>query len=330
MSMRTMHDVARAAGVSAMTVSRYLHQPSLLKPATRVKVQQAIERLQYIPNETARTLLTGRTRTVALVVADITNPFFTAIARGAEDVAVASAYTLVLGNSDERLEKERGYLRTTIARRMDGLVLSPAEAGEHHIAWFTQHKIPVVLIDREIAGVRADAVLSDSRDGARQLVAYLVARGYREIAFIGGEAGVSSLEERLAGYRDAMREAGLAPEEHLGRYDRQSGEEIMTRLLSGGRVPHPRAVIAANNYVAVGALVALRRAGLRTPGDVALACFGDLEIAALLDPFLTVIAQPAYEMGRLAMDALLERIGGYQGAPRRRVLPVKLIARRSA
>jgi LacI family transcriptional regulator len=310
-----------------MTVSRYLNQPSLLKPATRLKVQQAIERLKYIPNETARTLLTGRTHTVALVVADITNPFFTAVARGAEDVAVAAQYTLVLGNSDEQLEKERSYLRTTVSRRMDGLLLSAAGTGEHHIEWFTQHKVPVVLIDREIPGVQADAVLSDSWDGARQLVRHLTERGYREIAFIGGEPGVSSLEERLAGYREAMREAGLAPVEHLGRYDQQSGERIMTGLLSNGRVP--RAVIAANNYVAVGALVALRRAGLSTPGDVALACFGDLEIAAMLDPFLTVIAQPAYEMGRLAMDTLLERMRGYDGPPRRHVLPVKLIARRS-
>jgi LacI family transcriptional regulator len=325
----TILDVARVAGVSAMTVSRFLHQPALLKPATRLKVQRAVERLQYIPNENARTLLSGRTRTVALVVADITNPFFTAVARGAEDVAVAAEYTLVLGNSDERLEKERSYLRTTLSRRMDGLLLSPAESGEHHIEWFTRHKIPVVLIDREVrgGGAQADVVLSDSFDGARQLVAHLVERGYKDIAFIGGQPGVSSLEERLAGYRKAMREAGLAPKEHLGRYDQQSGEEIMTRMVSAGKAP--RAVIAANNYVAVGALVALRRAGLSTPGDVGLACFGDLEVAAMIDPFLTVIAQPAYEMGRLAMEALLERMRGYKGAPRRHVLPVKLIARRS-
>jgi LacI family transcriptional regulator, galactose operon repressor len=323
----TILDVAKVAGVSAMTVSRFLHQPALLKPATRLKVQRAVERLQYIPNENARTLLSGRTSTVALVVADVTNPFFTAVARGAEDVAVAAEYTLVLGNSDERLEKERSYLRTTLSRRMDGLLLSPAESGEHHIEWFTRHKIPVVLIDREVPGAQADTVLSDSFDGARQLVAHLVARGYKDIAFIGGQPGVSSLEERLAGYREAMRKARLAPKEHLGRYDQQSGEEIMTRMVSAGEVP--RAVIAANNYVAVGALVALRRAGLSTPGDVALACFGDLEVAAMIDPFLTVIAQPAYEMGRLAMEALLERMRGFKGAPRRQVLPVKLIARRS-
>lgn len=245
--MRTILDVARAAGVSPMTVSRYLNRPSLLRPATRLKVEQAIARLQYIPNETARTLLTGRTRTVALVVADITNPFFTAVARGAEDVAVAAQYTVVLGNSDEQLEKEQSYLRTTIARRLDGLLLSPSGTGEHHVEWFTRHKIPVVLIDREIPGVEADAVLSDSFDGARQLVAHLVERGYRQIVFIGGQSGVSSLEERVAGYREAMREAGLTAEEQLGRYDQESGEQIMTALLSTAPAPPPRAVIAANN-----------------------------------------------------------------------------------
>ena len=325
--MSTILDVARAAGVSPMTVPRYFNRPSLLKPSTQLKVQRAVERLRYVPNEAARTLLSGWSRTVALVVADITNPFFTAVARGAEDVAVGAGYTLVLGNSDERLEKEQGYLRTTVSRRMDGLLLSPAGAGLHHLEWLTRYRIPVVLIDREIAAVQADTVLSDSLDGARQLVAHLVARGYSDIAFIGGQPGVSSLEDRLTGYRQAMREAGLTPREHLGRYDQRSGEEIMTRLVSAGEVP--RAVIAANNYVAVGALVALRRTGLSTPGDVALACFGDLDVAAILDPFLTVIAQPAYEMGRLAMEALLERLRGYDGPPRRHVLPVTLIPRRS-
>jgi DNA-binding LacI/PurR family transcriptional regulator len=171
-------------------------------------------------------------------------------------------------------------------------------------------------------------VVTDAYDGGRQLVAHLLEQGHREITFVGGPPGNSTLEARLAGCRDAMRTAGLSLAVRLGRFDQASGDEITTALIAEGLVP--QAIIAANNLVAVGTLVALRRSGLRVPEDVGLACFGEIELASLIDPFLTVIRDPAYESGCFAMEMLHERIAGSRVAARHRVLPVELVARRSS
>ena len=326
--MSTIVDVARRAGVSPMTVSRFLNKPEMLRPATRAVVERAIQELRFVPNEAARSLISGRTNTVALIVADITNPYFTTLARGVEDAAAALALTLILGNTDERLDKEDRYLHTLAARRVDGVILSPARGERHDFGELARWDIPIVLIDRRVPDAAADFLTSDSFDGGRQLTAHFLARGCRDVVFIGGPPGVTSLEDRAAGYRAVMQESGLTPTTHFGRYDRHSGEEIVDRLAAAG--PMPRGIIAANNLVAVGAITALRRHGLRVPEDVALGCFGDIELAASIDPFLTVVAHPAYEIGRTAMQMLAERMTGFAGPPRERMLPVELIVRRSA
>jgi LacI family transcriptional regulator len=279
----------------------------------------------YTPNETARSLVYGRTNTIALILPDIRNPFFTNVARGVGDVAKRHGYTLMLGNTDEHPEEERRYVDTLSARRVDGVILSTS--GDDHLRVLQQRQIPVVLFDRESPGIDADLVRADVYDGGRTLIEHLVERGYREVAFVGGPAGISTLESRLAGCRDAAREAGIRLEEHLGRFDQASGEEIVADLCA--RDALPEALIAANNLVAVGALVALRRCGMRVPEDVGLACFGELSLASQIDPFLTAIQDPEYEVGRIAMEMLHERISGYDGPTRTQTLPVQLLARRS-
>ena len=326
--MSTIIDVAREAAVSPMTVSRYFNQPDLLRPETRERVKTAVARLHYIPNQAARSLVQGRTNTIALIVTDITNPFYTTVARGVEDKAQEHGYTLILGNTDETLSKERRYLDVLISQRVDGVILSPAYGGEHNLEQLASRKIPVVLIDRHIPGVEADFVSGDSYDGGCQLVRHLVEQGYQDIGFIGGQAGVSSLEERLDGYRTSMCNAGLAEKVWLGRYNADSGRQIVARLIDKGKLP--KAIIAANNLVAVGVLSELRRHGLRVPEDVALTCFDDIEVAALIDPFLTVVAQPAYDIGRLAMEMLLDRFTDRERPPQETKLPVSLIVRRSS
>ena len=331
--MSNINDVAREADVSAMTVSRYFNQPSKLAPATRRRVKEAVAALHYVPNAAARSLKRGQTHAVAAVLSDITNPFFTTLARGVEDVAQQRGYTLFIGNTDESFEKEQHYLETLLSRRVDGLLLSPSRGddqrlGDQRLGAFNQRGIPVVLIDREVDGLKADVLRGDSFGGGRQLAAHLAEQGYADIAFIGGEPGVSSLEDRLAGYREAMEAAGLKPRAHLGHYTRQSGEEITGRLVEEDALPE--AIVAANNLVAVGALSALRQRGLRVPGDVALACFEDVEIAAMIDPFLTVAMQPAYDMGRAAMQMLLRRMEGFEGPSEEEVFSTELIVRRSS
>jgi LacI family transcriptional regulator len=309
-----------------MTVSRSFSRPHMVRASTRERVLKLAHEMGYTPNETARSLVYGRTNTIALILPDIRNPFFTNVARGVEDVAKRYGYTLMLGNTDEHPEEERQYIDALSSRRVDGVIISTA-GDDDHVELLQQRQIPLVLFDRSIPRIDADLVLADVRDAGRKLVAHLAAQGYREIAFVGGPGGISTLETRLAGCREVAAETGVSLAVHLGRFDQASGEEIVTRLCASGKVPE--AIIGANNLVAVGALVALRRHGLRVPEDVGLACFGDLELAALIDPFLTVIRDPEYETGRIAMEMLHERICGHTGPSRTRLLPVELIPRRS-
>jgi LacI family transcriptional regulator len=289
-----------------------------------------VEALQYVPNAAARSLIHGRTETLALVVADITNPFFTTLARGVEDGAQEHGYTLILGNSDETLAKERAYLDVMVARRVDGIILSPTPGPAHNLEVLTRHHIPVVLIDRRIANIDVDVVRGDSTEAGRLLTHHLIDLGHQRIAFVGGPAGVSSLEDRLAGYREALKAAELTPSVHLGRYDRASGEEIVSQMVAGRADLDFTALIAANNAVAGGALTALARAGLRVPDAVSLVCFEEYESDAVVDPFLTVVIQPAYEIGKHATTLLIDRIRGTATAARDVVLPVTLRVRRSA
>jgi LacI family transcriptional regulator len=308
-----------------MTVSRSFNRPQMVHPDTRERVLEVARRMGYVPNEAARSLVYGRTNTIALVLPDIRNPFFTNVARGVEDVAKKHGYTLILGNTDEDPAEERQYIDALSARRVDGVILSTA--GDDHVDLLQKRRIPVVLFDRAIPGVDADLVRADVYDAGRKLILHLAEQGYQEIAFVGGPGGISTLEMRLAGCREAAEEAGVRLSVHLGRFDQASGEEIVTGLCEKEAIPE--AIVAANNLVGVGALVALRRAGLRVPEDVGLACFGELELASLIDPFLTVIRDPEYETGRVAMEMLHERISGFRGPSALRILPVELVPRRS-
>ena len=326
----TLYDVARRAGVSHITVSRYFRRPEKLADHTAERVRQAVKELRYVPNAAARSLVSGQTEMVALIVPDITNTFYTRLARGVQDEARKQGYTLVLGNTDESLEEQKKHLDTLISHRVLGLLLAPAVGTEKHLSQVIDHNIPVVLIDREVPGATADLVRCDTREGTRQLVHHLIDRGHRDIAFVGGDAEVSSLRDRLSGYRKAMEEAGRPERVHLGRFDRDSGSEIAEHLVAAKAEQFPDAIVAANNKVLVGVLDVLRRHEITVPSDVAVACIDDIEPAAAIDPFLTVVNQPAYEMGRRAMELLKSRIDGAHSPPCESVLPSELIIRKSS
>ena len=172
--MTTIVDVANKARVSPMTVSRYFNQPELLKPSTRDRVAAAVEALGYIPNHAARSLVSGTTKAVSLVLADITNPFYTTLARGVEDVAQANGYALTLGNADETLEKELRYVNSLISRRVDGVVFCPSLGGEEHVEMLIARSIPVVLVDRVLEDIDIDSVRGDTYAGGRMLVEHLL------------------------------------------------------------------------------------------------------------------------------------------------------------
>jgi LacI family transcriptional regulator, galactose operon repressor len=335
----TIQDVAARAGVSAMTVSRVINQPARVAPVTRQRVEQAIRELGFVPNALARQLLRGRTHTLALLVSDIGNPFFTQIARGVEDVAQRNGYTVIFGNSDESVEKERQYLHALLGRRIDGLLIAPAGNGSRPMLdLLVQRGTPFVLLDRAIDGVPADVVIGDNIGGARKLTEHLIGLGHRRIALVNGDPAVPTARDRRRGYLETLRDHGIAPQPELiidGVYRRDSGTYAARQLLALPDDRRPTAIFAANNFLAVGVIEALRAAQVRIPRDIAVACFDDIEIAAALDPFLTVMAQPARTFGTIGAQFLLERLEPSSlgvgpratPAPRRVVLPPELIVR---
>lgn len=325
--MPTLADVAQLAGVSHMTVSRFFNDPSAVSPDTRDRVREAVEKLDYVPNEVARSLANGSTQVISLIVTDITNPFFTTLARGVEDEAKKNNFLITLGNSDENIEMEERYLNSMISRRVDGIILTPAPGSEENLKKLESRNMPVVLVDRKVPSVDLDVVQGDTFTGAQRLVRHLFDQEYERIAFIGGSPQASSIEHRLAGYQEMMEKAQNDPIVHLGDFTQASGKRIVERLIENDDLPD--ALIAANNLVAVGALSALNKEGLSIPEDVALACFEELGLASTIDPFLTVVRQPSYEIGRKALDLLLDRVRGYDGPAREEVMPTELILRRS-
>jgi len=324
----TIYDVAEKAGVSQATVTRYFENPDKLSPRTHSRVQRAANALDYVPNAAARSLSSGRTDLVALAVPDITSTFYTTIMYGVEEKAQERGYTLTVVNTDQSVEKERALIKALVSHRIDGLILAPAPGEAHDLDVLRQHEVSVVQIDRKLPESQHDFVCGDSFEAGRLLTTHLLEQDFRDIAFVGGPTGVSSLEQRLDGYLQTMEEAGAETRVYPGRYDQQSGEEVVDQLVATESLPE--AILAASNKVALGALVAARRHGLRIPDDVGLVCVDDIEAASLIDPFLTVAAQPAYEMGQIAMEMLIERIEGSTHPPRRVVLPVELLVRRSS
>jgi len=327
----TIRDVARAAGVSTATAARALGGYGHASPAARRKVSESARRLGYRPNVVARALVSRTTTTVGLVVGDIENPFFAAAARGLADVMDAHGYTVLLANADEDAGRERRAVDALRARQVDGMVVVPAPgASPEHLAELVTAGVPLVLLDRAVVGVAADSVLVRNVAGARAAVAHLAGLGHRRIGVVSDSPEITSSAERIQGYRQALRAAGIAPEPGLisiGGPTRDDGEAAALRLLD--RADRPTAVFTANNFMTVGALRAARSLGLRIPDDVALVGFDDLDWTTLVQPPVTVVRQPVADLGRVAGERLLRRLEGDAGPPNRIRLDANLIVRGS-
>ncbi len=328
----TIRDVARQAGVAPITVSRVINNSGYVSQETRARVEAAIAALRYVPNTLARSLRFKKTRVLALIVTDITNPFWTTVARGVEDVANAHGFSLILCNTDEDEAKQDAYLQVLLQKRVDGFILVPARSVADPVLTIRAQNVPVVVLDRQIPGVAVDVVRSDSEGGAYRLVTYLLALGHRHIATLSGPPTISTAVDRVAGYRRALAEAGLPPEAAMvfyGAYDIESGYQNALRALKS--TPRPTALFAANNFIAIGALRALEEAGLRVPDDIALVCFDDVPLWLQITPFFTMASQRAYVMGQRATELLLERLAGPDMVePREIVLPVDIVIRKSS
>ena len=335
--MSTINDVAKLAGVSAMTVSRVINNSGYIGRETRSRVEAAIAELAYVPNAVGRQLRSKQTKMLALVLSDIMNPFFTTIARGVEDVARARGFSVMFCNTDESEAEEAQYLLMLVQRQVDGVLLVPASTSGKPLRLLSSHHMPVVVLDRRIQSRQIDSVRSDSEAGAYTLTQHLIGLGHRRIAMLTGRRSVSTSIDRVAGYCRAMFDAGIELDDDLVRYGEYNYGEY--NQVDGNRMaqevvaldPRPTAIFAANNFIAFGAMRGLRGAGLRVPEDVSIVAFDDLPVAWLSDPFMTVVDQPAYEIGRRAAELLLSRLDGTISGPGREVvLPSELIIRRSS
>ncbi len=315
--MSTISDVARRAGVSTMTVSRVLNDSGHVSAATRANVKQAIVDLGYVPNALARQLRSKQTKTLALVVSDISNPFFTTIARGVEDAAGTRGFTVMYCNTDESEEEEAKYLRVLVERQVDGILLVPARSSAESLRLLRAHGVPVVVLDRRIRSRHVACVRTDSEAGAYALTRHLIELGHRRIAVLSGRREISTSHDRVAGARRALLDAGLHLPEELVRFGgfnfgpmNQADGHLMALEVLAAKGGPPTAIFCANNFIAFGAMRALREQELAVPGDVSVVAFDDLPEGWVSEPFLTVAAQPAYEIGQRAAEILLARLAG--------------------
>lgn len=328
--MPTLHGVARAAGVSIATVSATINKTAYVSPTLQERVRKAIAEVGYHPDAIARSLKTRTTKTLGLIIPDISNAFFAPVIRGIGDVAHARGYTLILCNSDELLEKERAYVQLLRTRRVDGVIMAPVGGAEDYGDLEAVAGAPVVFIDRRVPA-RADVVVADNVQGACDVVRYLVGLGHRRIGEIAGPPKLSTSEERLAGYRNALQEAGLRPDPTLLKvgYSRlEGGYQAAQALLTMAN--RPTAIFASNHVMTIGLMRAIAEHGLRCPQDISVACFDDFDWASVFHPRLTTVAQPTYEMGSRAAEYLLARLMGSSDAdPQTCVLAPRLVIRDS-
>jgi LacI family transcriptional regulator len=264
---------------------------------------------------------------------DITNPFWTTVARGAEDAASERGFNVILCNTDESEAKQAKYLQVLLQKQVDGILLAPVRSSAQPVELIQKQGTAVVVIDRQVPQARVEVVRGDSETGAYQLIRHLLELRHRRIAVLAGPADVSTAVDRVKGYQRAMAEAGLSRDAsdliYYGQFIQASGYEMMQQALAVR--PRPTAVFATNNFIAVGALRALRDAGLQVPEEMALVSFDDLPEALVFDPFLTVAAQPGYEMGRLATTLLLDQLAGQSANMcQEHILPAEIIIRRSS
>src|SRR5664279_804387 len=266
--MSTINDVAKLAGVSAMTVSRVINNSGYIGRETRSRVEAAIAELAYVPNAVGRQLRSKRTNMLALVLSDIMSPFFTTIARGVEDVARAQGFSVMFCNTDESEAEEARYLLMLVQRQVDGVLLVPASTSGKSLRLLSSHHMPVVVLDRRIQSRRVDSVRSDSEAGAYTLTQHLIGLGHRRIAVLTGRRSVSTSVDRFAGYRRALLDADLDLDDDLviyGEYNQLEGHRMAQRILAVE--PRPTAIFAANNFIAFGAMRALREARIRVPEE---------------------------------------------------------------
>ncbi len=343
--------VADRAGVSTATVSHVINQTRFVREETRQKVLEAVEALNYYPSTIARGLATKSTQTIGLVISDITNPFFTAVARGVEDEINQHNYHTIFCNTDEDPAREDEYLRLLFAHQIDGLIIAPTGVLSERLVRIAEVEIPIVLLDRTTPGIKAPLVGVDNECGAYEATRYLIELGHRRIGVLTGMDTISTLNMRVNGYKRALQEAGLPVDAALivpadPRFHKNQpylpGSSLLESITNLQMTPTafhalqklldlpdlPTALFVTNNQMVLGTLHALRERKLRCPEDISLIGFDDHDWAPLFAPPLTVIRQPTYQLGQMAAKLLMQLIN-HQEFESPAPLPVELVIRES-
>jgi LacI family transcriptional regulator len=313
----TIVEVAKRADVSIATVSNVIRGTRKVSPKLTERVQAAILELNYSPNEIARSLKVRQTRMLAMVLPDITNPFFPEIIRGAEDTAFERGYFLMTANTDEQIGRERRIVAALRSYRVDGVLLASASRTDtSHLQGTIDAGVALVCLDRTVPGVKTDAVLLDNVRGARECVRHMIQKGHRRIAIITGSLDLQTGRERLRGYEEALHEAGIPVEKNSvleGDFRHDSGYRLGKQILSQkgtDQSARPTAIFVCNGVMTLGVLKAFEELNIRCPQDIALATFDDLAVDSPFHPHLTTVVQPSYEMGARAASILIDRIEG--------------------
>lgn len=325
--MTTIKQVASHASVSSATVSRVLNNDARVSQEVRERVLASVAELGYRPNRIARSLRRKSSETIGVIVSDIENPHFTKAVRTIENAAYEQGYRMVLCNTDESAEKQKAYLEVLAAEQVTGIILAPAIADDPTITQLLDSGVPIVAFDRTVNDERADAVMADNVTAARQATRHLIDQGRQHIGFIAGRARIRTGADRLRGYELAISEAGREPIVGQGGFRLERSHQATAELIAN----HSEldGLVVANNLMAIGALDALRKAGVTIPDDIAVVGIDDPPWASLVSPAMTTFAQPTQTMATMAFDLLVGRIRKEREVPREMVYQFELCVRES-
>ncbi|GAA1773687.1 LacI family DNA-binding transcriptional regulator [Streptomonospora arabica] len=309
-----INDVAARAGVSPGTVSNVLNRPERVAESTRRRVERAVRELDYVRNSSGRSLRSGRSDSVGLLVLDVTNPFFAEVARGVEDTAGEEGLAVVLLNSAEQAARQQRSIRLLAEQRAAGAVIMPVDGDTADLLWLRKQGVPGVLLDRgDVSDDIACSVSVDNHAGGMAAGRHLINLGHERITYLSGPGHLEQCRTRLEGLRASVAESGADPDEvvrviHTAQLNAESGEKAVEEVLAGGPKRRPQAVFCTNDQLAVGVLKGLGERGLSAPADLSVVGYDDVNLAALVHPGLTTVAQPKYELGRAAMQLLLSEL----------------------
>ncbi len=327
----TIYDVAREAGVSMATVSRVVNNNPNVKPATRKKVFEAIERLGYRPNAVARGLASKKTTTVGVVIPDISNAIFAEVARGIEDIANMYHYNIILCNADKRKEKEIRVINTLLEKQVDGLLFMGGAVTEEHQQAFKTSNVPIVLCATSDESEEIPSVDIDHEQAAYDAVMTLISNGHKRIAMISGTLqDPANGYARFQGYKRALESSGIAYDEKLvriGNYRYESGAEAMKYFVELDN--RPTAVFSATDEMAIGAIHCIQDSGLTVPGDISVISVDNSRMASMVRPQLTAVAQPMYDIGAVSMRLLTKLMKKEHVEQSKVILPHDVITRQS-